>query len=192
MNRTIGRRALLGSIVGVAGLFTGFFAEKEYVIEDVTVEQPRDPLSLAVTAPNPNLEFDSPGVLEFSVTNEGNEAIELENRGITPFGVLDASPTDHPALGPRITSPAYEDSEHVEVSSSERNVSTTVLTETVEPGETLTTEYEVDGSQIRETGTFEIEGWEPLLTYHDPESDSEVAETSLVTFDVESRDGLLP
>lgn len=189
MTRTIRRRALLGSIVGVGGLLTGVFADSEYTIEDISTEDPTGPLSLSATILDSDITFDTPGKIELAVTNDTDEPIELRNSGIAPFGALTANEVDSPGLSMALYSPAYDEVDGVE-GTPHRISAEGVVKITVDPDETVSEVYEIEGSQISETGAYEIRvypGSMPLLTYQTPETGETVKETPSVVFEIDSQ-----
>lgn len=186
MNRKITRRAALGTIGGIAGIVPGFLGDSQYVIEDVQVDQPQGPISLEVTTLEPNIEYDSAGEIEFSVTNESDEPIELKNHGITPFGVLEMAPSQQ-EMGILLYTPDYENSDHIDISPNSRSLSSPVLTETIEPDETISTVYELEGSRMDGGGRFNVFAPEWLLAYRDPESGTDIEAAELVTLKIETQ-----
>lgn len=188
MNQTIPRRALLGSIVGIGGLLTGIFADSEYTIEEISAEEPTGPLSLSATIIDSEITFDKPGEIELSVTNEADEPIELQNRGIAPFGVLTAVGVDRGGSGLTLYSPAYDEVDGVE-STPEQLTAEEVVRTTVGPDETASEIYEIEGSEVLRTGAYEIRVFRtrmPLLTYENPETGETVDETPSVVFEIDA------
>lgn len=156
MTRKHSRRTILGAAVsGIVGL-SGCLGEPEYSIQAISNEQPTGPLTLETGVVDSSILVNSNGKIRLAVTNESEEPIELQNRGITPFGVPEAERgTEGPSF--RIWSPAYETSTSVDVTSRRQiSINRELLSTIIEPDETVATVYEIRGSNIPGEGEYRI------------------------------------
>lgn len=189
MTSLLRRREVLGSAavgIGTLGALSGLLGDPEYVIHDIDFGQPSEPLSLNVEVTDPEIMVGSPGRVQFEVTNMGETQMELYNWDVIPFGVLEAQHIDSP-VRMRLNSPLYKESKYVVESGASFKTHRTELSQTLDPGESVSAKYSILGDRVPRQGQYEIESPRALLIYKSPTEDGVTEETPTVTFDLTSR-----
>ncbi|SDR35429.1 hypothetical protein [Natronobacterium texcoconense] len=173
---SIRRRTLLGVVAGSTTALAGCMADSEYEIGAVeTHSSPDELLSFDLDVLDPEIRVDSPGVIELTTENDGDEQLEIASRGVRPYGILElrGEPEGYPGEARiRLWSDEYEESDHVDVRPSGMGLDGEELIMTLSPGETTSFAYEIHGDDIGPTGTYELAaglGNEDIVTYRRPD-----------------------
>ncbi|RDI69887.1 hypothetical protein [Halopelagius longus] len=155
------RRAVLAtgalSLVGLAGCL----GDTEYRVTDATVESSPGPLALSVRITTPGAVIEHPADLELTLTNQGERPVQIRSYGVWPFGALSlttSSTSDENRLDVHLYSPAYEESDSVEVGPGRASmrVDGEPLTRTLDAGASATTLYHLYGDDLSRPGTYYV------------------------------------
>ena len=106
------------------------------------------PFSFAVDVTGERITADEEVTIEFALTNEGEDAITIENGAPAPFGVLTLRGSAGTDRALTAWSDAYEESGHVHWTPHRgvTGVNSIAVSETVAPGETVREEYTLSGA----------------------------------------------
>lgn len=101
------------------------------------------PLDFTVDVTGERITADDAVTVEFALTNEDDESVTIENGAPAPFGVVTLRENANTGRTATAWTPAYDESEHVHTTSHRGviGVDDIVLSETIEPGETVRAEY---------------------------------------------------
>lgn len=123
------------------------------------MESPSGPLVLSVRITTPRALIEHPAAIELTLENRGEQPIRIRSYGVWPFGVLSLAPSPTPdenRYDVELYSPAYEDSDAVEVGPGRASMSVDgePLTRTLEAGTSVSTVYKLYGSDLSRPGTY--------------------------------------
>lgn len=172
------RRSLLGaastSMLGLAGCLRA----TEYTVTGVRVGPSPAPVGLDVEVTEPDAVIEHPARLEFALTSRKDVPIQVRNRGIWPFGLLELGPSlgaDRSGPETLLWTSRYEESQYVDVRSHRHYTrDSTPLVRTLDPGATVSETYELHGDELYEAGTKYVRGAfePPILEYAMKESEN--------------------
>ena len=153
------RRAFLTvGMVSVASL-SGCLGDTEYRVSEAVSETSPEPLSISVRTAVSEAVIEHPAELVFSVENTSDEPVRIRSYGVWPFGVLSIASSSTPGENERritLTSPSYESTDRIRVSHgrSEISLDGTPITRTLNPGEQVSSRYEVHGDDLWRADTY--------------------------------------
>lgn len=195
MRKQITRRAALVGILGTTGAMSGFFGQTEFTLDQLSIEEVSPPIGLSGRIGDPTVYVHSPGILEFTIENIGEETIECYNRGIAPFGALHIHNPNHPSGGRLLMNGKYEESDAIQLGNGSIGVDREVerVSTVLDPGESITEAYEISGDDIYRDGIHEVVNrWSPFLSYRVGSRDSVEEIDPDITVMVETRSMIPP
>lgn len=153
------RRAFLTvGIVSVASL-SGCLGDTEYRVTEAVSDTSPEPLSISARTAVSEATIEHPAELVFSVENTSDEPVRIRSYGVWPFGVLSLTSSSTPGDDERritLISPSYESTDRVQVSHGRSSISVdgTPITRTLNPGEQVSSRYEVHGDDLWRADTY--------------------------------------
>lgn len=153
MNR---RQFLAASTLSVAGL-SGCLGDTEYRVTDATTTDSMDSLAISATVATPGATIEYPAVLALTLENTAEDPVQVRSYGVWPFGVLALAPVPDPdedTWKTTLFSPAYDESDHVEVSrrGASMSVDLAPIERMLDAGEATSTRYTLRGDDVTRTG----------------------------------------
>ncbi|WP_380676565.1 hypothetical protein [Salinigranum sp. GCM10025319] len=172
------RRSFLGvtsaSLLGLAGCM----GATEYTVTDVSVGDVSAPFDFSIEIVDPDAVVDHPARLSFSVSNEGEQPIQIRNTGIWPFGLLELADSlgAEGAAGTILWTERYAQSDEVDATNRrDYGTSSTPLVQPLDPGKRISETYELHGDSlgVNDTGRQVVRGefQPPILEYATDEED---------------------
>jgi len=154
------RTFLTTSALSVASL-SGCLGDPEYRITNTAAEASLPPISLSVRLQVADATIEHPAALTLTLENTADDPLRIRSYGVWPFGVLAlaASPTpSEDTLNTTLFSPSYETTDRVEVSrgGSSLSLDGTPITRSLDPGERVSSRYELRGDGLPGSGTYYV------------------------------------
>jgi len=177
------RRHVLGATTATLAGVAGCLGDTEYSITSVSPAETAGPLTFEVSAVDTGITVDSPGSLDLTLRNDGEEAVELRTPGVWPFGMVALIPTDRSGSETLLLTDGYAETDRIEVSANSAHQDNTPIVRALAAGESVTERYVVDGMRLHGGGTYVLDGYfeDGLCSYRTGDEWSELRPEVSVT-----------
>ncbi|MFC6974366.1 hypothetical protein ACFQL1_06370 [Halomicroarcula sp. GCM10025709] len=171
------------SVLGTAGCL----GRTEYELGSPSVASIDGPLTLAIEVTDRRVTVDSPGELVLTISNESDRAVQVRNTGVWPLGLLALSPQGSDQMQRSLLlTDAYTDTDRVEVTPRSVEGSNEELVDSLNPSQSVTVPYRLDGARVRRTGVHDLQGYfePPLLSVRGQGSEDWTTVTDAATVEI--------
>ncbi|MFD1643646.1 hypothetical protein [Halohasta litorea] len=167
------RRHYLGVTTATLGGLAGCLGDPEYSIESVSPTETAGALAFEVAAVDTAITVDSPGSLDLTLRNDGEEAVELRTPGVWPFGMVALVPTDGSEFRTLLLTDGYAETDRIEVTANSAHQDNTPIVRALAASESVTERYVVDGKRLQGDGTYVLDGYfeDGLCSYRTGDSE---------------------